>query len=227
MQSKKRAVDMNGIADIPQYSLGKTLAVWAAAAVPMAVLGWVVTPALAHDPQNPGFARVAILAAGLIWQFILVVLLLYRETGNLRWSTVRPRLWLNTPRGPQTGEPQRRLWWWLVPLLVLAGLFDLQGRGTLNKLWVSVFPFLAQPPGFDFGSFLSNPDARAQMVGNWGVLRLFVISAVFNTVWEKNCCFVDCCCPAWQRSSEKGIGWRMGFCLACITSINPGASSVQ
>ena len=182
MQSPTITVDRDGIADTPQYSLGKILVVWAAAAGPMAVLGWVVTPALAHDPHNPGFARVGILALGLIWQFILVVILLHWETGNLRWSTVRHRLWLNTPRRPQTGEPQRRLWWWVVPLLVLAGLFDLQGRGTLNKLWVSVFPFLTQPPGFDFGSFLSNPEARAQMVGNWGVLMLFVISALFNTV---------------------------------------------
>lgn len=182
MPSQETAVHRHGMADIPQYSLGKILAVWSAAAVPMAVLGWVVTPALAHDPQNPGFARVGILAAGLIWQFILVVMLLYRESGNLRWSTIRHRLWLDTPRRPQTGEPQRRLWWWVVPLLVLAGLFDLQGRGTLNKLWVSVFPFLAQPPGFDFGSFLSDPEARTQMVGNWGVLSLFVISALFNTV---------------------------------------------
>ena len=74
----------NGVADLPQYSLGKTLLVWAAAAGPMAALGWFVTPALAHDPDNPGFARLAILAIGLIWQFILVVMLLYRETGSLR-----------------------------------------------------------------------------------------------------------------------------------------------
>ena len=84
MQSQMITVGRNGIVDIPQYSLSKTLVVWAAAAVPMAVLGWVVTPAFAHDPQNPGFARVGILAAGLIWQFILVVMLLYRESGNLR-----------------------------------------------------------------------------------------------------------------------------------------------
>jgi membrane protease YdiL (CAAX protease family) len=171
----------NGIGQIPQYSLSKTLMTWAAAAVPMAVLGWVVTPALVEDPDNPGFARLAILAVGLIWQFILVVVLLHRETGDLRWSTIRHRLWLTTPRRPQTPE-RRRLWWWLVPLLVLAGLFDLQLRGALNRFWVSIVPFLSQPPGLDFSSFLKSPDARAQMVGNWSVLALFVISALFNTV---------------------------------------------
>jgi len=170
----------NGIADIPQYSLGKTLLVWAAAAMPMAVLGWVITPALAPDPHNPGFARLAILAIGLIWQFILVVILLYREAGTLRWSNIRHRLWLDAPRLSQTRE--RRLWWWLVPIMVVAGLFDLQVRGALNRLWVSILPFLSQPPGLDFSSFLNSPDARAQMVGNWSVLALFVVSALFNTV---------------------------------------------
>jgi hypothetical protein len=31
----------NGVSEIPQYSLGKILLVWAAAALPMAILGWV------------------------------------------------------------------------------------------------------------------------------------------------------------------------------------------
>jgi hypothetical protein len=77
----------NGISEIPQYSLSKILAVWAAAAVPMAILSWVVTPALAHDPRTPGFERLAILTVGLVWQFILVTILLHQDTGNLRWST--------------------------------------------------------------------------------------------------------------------------------------------
>ena len=168
--------------EIPQYSLGKTLLVWAAAAVPMAVLGWIVTPAVVADPQNPGFTRLAMLAIGLIWQFILVMILLYKETHSLRWSTVRPLLYLNTPRSPNSREPIRRLWWVLVPFIVLTGLFDLLLRGRLNNVWVSIFPLVAQPPRFDFSSFLSTPGARTQLVGNWRVMLLFVISALFNTV---------------------------------------------
>jgi hypothetical protein len=40
---------------IPQYSLGKILGIWAVAAIRMGILGWIVTPALAHDPAKPGF----------------------------------------------------------------------------------------------------------------------------------------------------------------------------
>ena len=170
------------IAEIPQFTLGKTLLVWAAAAVPMAILGWLVTPALAHDPGNPGFERLAMLTIGLIWQFVLVMILLRREAGNLRWSTIRHRLWLSAPRSSQTEQPRHRLWWLLIPLVLLTALFDLEIRATLNKVWVYVFPFLSQPPGLDLGGFLNTPEAKAQLVGNWGVFALFVINALFNTV---------------------------------------------
>ncbi len=173
---------LNGSPEIPQYGLGKILLVWAAAALPMAILGWVVTPALARDPNNPGFEKLAILTAGLIWQFILVLTLLHQETGNLRWSTIRGRLWLNAPRVPRTGEPRHRLWWWIVPIIIVTALYEFQVSGILDRLWVGIFPFLKEPPNFDLGSLLSTPEARAKLVGNWGVLALFVVNAVFNTV---------------------------------------------
>ena len=68
---------------IPQYSLGKVLLVWLAAAAPMGVLGWIVAPALSRGSVNPGMVRLAALTIGLIWQFVLVMILLYREAGNL------------------------------------------------------------------------------------------------------------------------------------------------
>ena len=166
----------------PQYSLSKTLLVWAAAAFPMGILGWVVAPALAQDAQNPTYVRLAVLTAGLIWQFVLVVFLLYQEMGAFRWPTFRQRLWLNTPRSPQTGEPRGRLWWWLIPIILLTALFELQAVGVLDKLWVSAFPFLAEPQGYSLGAALDTPEARSQLTGAWGVFTLFVISAVFNTV---------------------------------------------
>jgi uncharacterized protein len=169
-------------AEIPQYSLRKILLVWAAAAVPMAILGWVVSPALAHNARNPGVERLAVLTVGLIWQFALVMILLYKETGDLRWSTIRHRLWLNTPRSQHTGEPRRGLWWWLVPVVLLTALYQMRVGGIVNKLWVSMFPFLTEPSGFAFGSFLNTPEAKTQLVGNWGMLTLFVVNALFNTV---------------------------------------------
>jgi membrane protease YdiL (CAAX protease family) len=173
---------MRSAPEIPQYSLRKILLVWAAAAFPMAILGWVVAPALAPDAHKPGLERLLVLTIGLVWQFVLVMILLRREVGNLDWSTVRQRLWLQTPRSPQTGEPRRRLWWWLVPFILLTAIYDLQVKGSVDKIWVAIFPFLTEPIGFDLGALLNNPQAKAQLVGDWTVLLLFVVSGLFNTV---------------------------------------------
>src|SRR4051812_29995341 len=59
---------------VTQYSLAKVIGVWAAAAIPMAVLAWVVAPWLRD--QLSGEERLAkalliCLTAGLIWQFVL------------------------------------------------------------------------------------------------------------------------------------------------------------
>ncbi len=179
---KTRLAPQQGEVSIPQYSLRKILLIWAAAAIPMGLLGWVVAPALAADPQNQGFERQAVLAVGLVWQFVLVMILLYQEAGNLRWSTIKQRLWLQTPRSPRTGQPRARLWWWLIPFVLLIALFDLKLKGIIDPLWVSVFPFLKDLPIFDFNSGLATPAARAGMVGAWHLWGLFVVSALFNTV---------------------------------------------
>jgi uncharacterized protein len=167
---------------IPQYSAGKILLVWAAAAIPMGLLGWVVAPALAVHSAKPGIVRLGVLTVGLIWQFVLILLLLYRETGTLRWSALRQRLWLQTPASPQTGQPRRRLWWWILPLILLTVVYELLVGDTLDKLWVSAFPFFAEPGGFSLSSVLATPAGKAQFVGAWDVFGLYLVSALFNTV---------------------------------------------
>lgn len=171
----------SGISPLPQYSLGKILWVWAAAAIPMGILGWLVAPVLARNAQTPGLVRMAVITAGLIWQFILTLILLYQETGTLRWSTIRARLWLNSPRSPRTGAPDRRLWWWLVPLILVTAGFELFVARTLGSLWVSIFPFMAEPEGYALAAAFATPEARAQVVGAWGLLAIFLLSTIFNT----------------------------------------------
>ena len=93
---------------IKQYSVAKILGVWAAAALPMGVLAWVVAPALEDNFSGAGNvpmfkSLVLLLTAGMAWQFVLVVLLVWQEQRTLRWSTVREALWLRSPRSPKTG----------------------------------------------------------------------------------------------------------------------------
>lgn len=171
---------------VGQYNLTKILGIWAAAAVPMGILGWIVAPALApdftEDPVGAAATRIGVLTVGLIWQFVLSMIIVHREEGDLRWSTIRQRLWLNKPRDPKTGQPRSLLWLWVVPLLVLVAISDILLAPTLNRIWVSLFPFFAEPAGFALGSALESPEIQAQLVGAWGVLGLFFVNAVFNTI---------------------------------------------
>ncbi|HEX2805173.1 MAG TPA: hypothetical protein VHN80_03275, partial [Kineosporiaceae bacterium] len=84
-------------ADVRQYSPMTVLAIWAAAAAPMGVLAWLVVPALA-GPGSPGrhfvVTLLGALTAGLVWQFVLVLMLVGWGQRSLRWSTLQAALWL-------------------------------------------------------------------------------------------------------------------------------------
>ena len=118
--------EVRGERQSEQYSLAKILGVWALATVPMGILGWIVFPLLApdfeSDPLGSGVTRVVLLTLGLIWLFVLSMIIVHREEGNLRWATIKRRLRLNTPREPATGEPRRKT-------LVVGGAVPHRGRG--------------------------------------------------------------------------------------------------
>jgi uncharacterized protein len=167
-----------------QYTLAQILGIWAAAALPMGILGWVVAPALASGVSNSREAltiRVMVLTAGLIWQFLLAMLVVYREEGDLRWATIRRRLWLNTPKHPTSGQSRGRLWLWLVPLILLIAIWELALHAPLDHHWVNLFPLFAEPAGFSGRELFASQEARDQLVGAWGFLALFAVNALFNT----------------------------------------------
>src|SRR5512143_1772208 len=98
-----------------QYTLGQILGIWALVALPMALLAWVVAPAIIpYSPFAPGITFWLLMIAGMAWQFVVALVIVYRELGTLRWSAVRQRTWLQTPRDPKTDRPNRKLYWWLL-----------------------------------------------------------------------------------------------------------------
>ena len=65
---------------IKQYSVAQILGVWAAAALPMGVLAWIVAPILKDHLSGTGNvpmfkSLVLLLTAGMVWQFALVAIL--------------------------------------------------------------------------------------------------------------------------------------------------------
>jgi membrane protease YdiL (CAAX protease family) len=150
-----------------QYTRAGVLAVWAAAALPMAALAWVVAPAMAGpDPSPRRFAEALIgaLTAGLVWQFALVWILLAREGRR----PVRDALWL---RAPSTATRSGgRLWLWAIPF-------------TLGFLALVFLPIdLPSVASHDFGAFLGSDEGRAALRDNWPLFAAIVVMLLFNTV---------------------------------------------
>ena len=103
------AEDVERYAAVRQYSLAQILAVWAAAVLPMAVLAWLVAPALEDNFSGTGNVPMAkallvCLTVGLIWQFFLVAVLVWREQHTFRWS----RLNQGCALAPFAAEPAER-----------------------------------------------------------------------------------------------------------------------
>lgn len=165
-----------------QYTLWQILVIWLAAGAPMWILGWLVYPFLSQDltALDAGLMRIKLFTVGLVWQFVLSLLILYREEGNIRLETIRRRFWLNTPISPQTGQKDNRLWWLIIPLILLVIVMELGIDPILNSTWIQLLPFLAEPQGYS-PAILFAPELQAIWVGAWDLLMLQVVLSVFNT----------------------------------------------
>jgi len=161
--------------EIPQYSLGALLAIWAAAAVPMGALAWLVAPRLADRLSGPGEvpmakALIISLTIGLVWQFVLVAALVGREQNTLRWKTVKQALWLTPPTSPRTGRSGGRTWLIVLPLTVAFALAH------------ELIPKFGAPADRDFATLLTSDAGKAFLDGAWGWYALILVMFVFNTI---------------------------------------------
>lgn len=158
-----------GTITVTQYSRRGILAIWAAAALPMGALAWIVVPALAGGGASLTRALIVAMTAGLIWQFVLVVGLVGYEQRSLRWSRLREALWLRSPRSPRTGRVGGRTWLVVIPLIV----------GLAAEELLPAMPHVASR---DLGEFLSSDAGRAMFSGSWGWFAVVMTMLVFNTV---------------------------------------------
>ena len=191
-----------------QYSLAKILGIWALAAVPMGILSWIVFPLLApdvgSDPLGSGVTRVVLLTLGLIWLFVLSMIIVRREEGDLRWATLKRRLRLNAPRDPITGQSRPRLWLWVVPFLVAVAVVELVLDPPIENAWVSVFPFFAEPQGHSLDAIFQSQEILARLEGAWWFLALFVTQAAFNTILGEEFLFRGVLLPKMEGVFGRG-----------------------
>ncbi|MDH4309056.1 MAG: CPBP family intramembrane metalloprotease [Acidimicrobiia bacterium] len=192
---------------IPQLGRPTILAVWAAAALPMAALAWVVAPTLESRFSGVGdvpmFKALTVsLGLGLVWQFALVLILLGREQRSLRWSTVRDALWLRSPRSPRGGRVGGRLWLIVIPLAVLF-------------LAEEFLPMLSRPPANrDLAAFLGSDAGRSFFAGNWVWFGVVVVMVVFNTVLGEELLFRGYLLPRMNGAFGRGDWFANGLLFA-------------
>ncbi len=138
----------------------------------MGAAAWIAAPLIAGATTGADAlpkALLVTLSIGLVWQFLLVVGLVHREQGTLRWSVVREALWLRAPRSPSTGRRGGRLWF--LVLLMITGL-----------ALIEAVPAIPHAVNRDLGLFLGTPAGHAFLHGAWGWLAVIAALLVFNTV---------------------------------------------
>jgi uncharacterized protein len=106
---------------------------------------------------------------GLVWQFVLVMILVRREQGTLRWAVLRDALWLRAPRSPRTGRRGGRTWLIVIPLIVALAAEEL-------------VPGLPHAASRDFGDFINSDAGHTLLAGSWGWFAIVLVGMVFNTV---------------------------------------------
>jgi len=164
-----------------QYALWQIIGIWLAGGIPLWIFGWLVYPALRQGlpAMDAGLLWMKLLIVGLVWQFVLSMLILYHEEGNIRIATICRRFWLNNPVSPRTGRKDNRLWWLLVPLMLLVVALQLGLAPFLDDLWTRLFPFLTEPQSRSLDALFA-PEMRARFIGAWNFFALFVIASLFN-----------------------------------------------
>lgn len=160
-----------------QYSLGKIVAVWALAAVPMPILAFLVAPMIPKSSTAHAVLVVwYLMIAGMVWQFILSLILLHQECGLQNWHAIKARIWLQAPQDPRTGASNAKLFMWLLPAFLFYLLVEMSGIGAaIGELMLIPLPILIELPLLDLG-VLASPELQ----GAWWLVGVAFVSCLFN-----------------------------------------------
>jgi membrane protease YdiL (CAAX protease family) len=157
-----------------QYSLQKILIIWIVSALPMAILAFVITPSLIPLVDLPPIIIYWLaINIGLIWQFVLSIIILKKDGYTISWSSIKKRLWFQKPQDPKTGKASNWLFLWVVPFILLNAIVS-SGIGfpDLDRIGG---PLIKNIPQYDL-SKLASPEFE----GEWWILGVFILTMVFN-----------------------------------------------
>jgi len=67
---------------------------------------------------HPGIHYWILMIVGMIWQFLLSVIILKRELGKMSWEKLETRLWLNHPVHPKTFKVYKIAYSFTIPIIM-------------------------------------------------------------------------------------------------------------
>jgi len=158
-----------------QYSLKKILIIWCLSAIPMMLLAFVITPGVvAITNWPPLIVYWLAIIIGLIWQFILSLIILKRDGHELNWQTVITRMKYQKPVNLKTGKSSYWLLLWAIPFILLSTLIQ-SGLISLPNVDSWMAPLIQHLPKYDLSNLASTEYKNA-----WWILGLFIVTSVFN-----------------------------------------------
>jgi membrane protease YdiL (CAAX protease family) len=197
---------------IRQYSIRKILLIWAAAAVPIGICGWVIAPLLTKFFSNAGIGRIIAITIGLAWQFILTLILLHNEYGKLNFNIIKNGLLLNHPKVPGTDRTNKLLWLLLIPLILLTAFFQIHITKIIINWWTALFPVFKEPALYSMTNYINSIEGRNEITGSWWILIIYVICAIFNTVLGEEFLFRGILLPRMNKVFKK-FDWAVNGIL--------------
>ncbi|WP_172254291.1 CPBP family intramembrane glutamic endopeptidase [Saccharibacillus deserti] len=200
---------MNNEVSVKPYSVGEILGLWALVTLPMFLIRFALMPRLVPVVSiHPGILYWLLMIVGMMWQFVLSVIILKKELGTLTWEKLKKRLWLNHPIHPKTFKVYKLAYSFTIPIILYAFFFESSGLftfvgATLNRL----FPFMA-PAGYADIQNLVSPE----FVGAWYLIGIALVSCLFNYLLGEELFFRGILLPQMRGAFGKW-DWAMNGVL--------------
>lgn len=164
-----------------QYSLFEIILIWLAVTIPIGISGWIASPILSEFIGNSGAGRMLAITIGLIWQFVLVLLLLWRENKKLCWRVFKTKLLLQNPINPKTNKEQKSLWLLIIPLIMLTAFYQMFIAKHIINFWTTIFPIFKDTSSLGLSNYLNSSQGSREVSKNVRILCLYIVCAIFNT----------------------------------------------
>ena len=72
-----------------------------------------------YTSVHPGIIYWMAIIVGMMWMSCVALVILFREGAMKDWMTFKERIWLQNPLDPKTGKQKKKLFWWLIPMIII------------------------------------------------------------------------------------------------------------